>query len=188
MHHSSSTSLGNSMQLLLFSYEQIKCPFRIILVWVMETFYNLANTVQVCWWDVASFISSWAGVMLKLKVPDGFENCRAWNYFHMKNTAIINTFRASLYQNLRPWLTHAICSSKRKLLQSWSEGFLECKLNKFHWNIDGLAQDCSNSIANALELLQSCAKVTSMVMITHCSPGDLSGGDFKYTLIGIRFS
>ena len=36
------------MQLLLLSYEQIKCPFRIILVWVMETFYNLANTVQVC--------------------------------------------------------------------------------------------------------------------------------------------
>ena len=158
MHHSSPTSLGNSMQLLPFSYEQIKCPFRIILVWVMETFYNLANTVQVCWWDVASFISSWAGVMLKLKVPDGFENCRAWNYFQMKNTTIINTFRASLDQNLRPWFTHAICSSKRKLLQCCSEGFLECKLNKFIWNINGLAQDCSNSIANALELLQSYAK------------------------------
>ena len=26
------------------------------------------------------------------------------------------------------------------------------------WQIDGLAQDCSISIANALELLQSCAK------------------------------
>ena len=26
------------------------------------------------------------------------------------------------------------------------------------WHIDGLAQDCSNSIANALELLQYCAK------------------------------
>ena len=25
-------------------------------------------------------------------------------------------------------------------------------------NLDGLAQDCSNSIANALELLQSCIK------------------------------
>ena len=25
-------------------------------------------------------------------------------------------------------------------------------------NIDGLVQDCSNSIANALELLQSCSK------------------------------
>ena len=25
-------------------------------------------------------------------------------------------------------------------------------------NIDGLVQDCSNSIANALELLQSCTK------------------------------
>ena len=28
--------------------------------------------------------------------------------------------------------------------------------NKYHF--DGLAQDCSNSIANALELLQSCTK------------------------------
>ena len=27
-----------------------------------------------------------------------------------------------------------------------------------HVNIDGLVQDCSNSIANALELLQSCTK------------------------------
>ena len=26
------------------------------------------------------------------------------------------------------------------------------------WHIDGLVQDCSISIANALELLQSCAK------------------------------
>ena len=91
-------------------------------------------------------------------VPDGFEDCRACNYFHMKNTAIINTFRASLYRNLWPWLTHAICSSKRELPQCCSEGFLECKLNKFHWNIDGLAQDCSNAIADAIELLQSCAK------------------------------
>ena len=29
-------------------------------------------------------------------------------------------------------------------------GFVDC--------VDGLAQDCSNSIANALELLQSCAE------------------------------
>ena len=28
-------------------------------------------------------------------------------------------------------------------------------------DIDGLVQDCSNSIANALELLQSCAKLST---------------------------
>ena len=28
----------------------------------------------------------------------------------------------------------------------------------FVWYIDGLVQDCSNSIANTLELLQSCSK------------------------------
>ena len=31
---------------------------------------------------------------------------------------------------------------------------------KWQWHIDGLAQDCSNSIANALELLQSCTKLS----------------------------
>ena len=31
-------------------------------------------------------------------------------------------------------------------------------VHQVHVHIDGLAQDCSNSIANALELLQSCAK------------------------------
>ena len=32
------------------------------------------------------------------------------------------------------------------------------EMSREHYSIDGLAQDCSNSIANALELLQSCTK------------------------------
>ena len=32
------------------------------------------------------------------------------------------------------------------------------QLGVFQYHIDGLVQDCSNSIANALELLQSCTK------------------------------
>ena len=44
----------------------------------------------------------------------------------------------------------------------------------FHvWHyLDGLMQDCSNSIANALELLQSCTKpaiCTYLLHITSCS-------------------
>ena len=31
-------------------------------------------------------------------------------------------------------------------------------MNEGEYQIDGLVQDCSNSIANALELLQSCTK------------------------------
>ena len=31
-------------------------------------------------------------------------------------------------------------------------------LNKAHYNLDGLVQDCSISIANALEILTSCTK------------------------------
>ena len=35
----------------------------------------------------------------------------------------------------------------------------ECIKNMyFHQHIDGLVQDCSNSVAGALELLQSCTK------------------------------
>ena len=37
------------------------------------------------------------------------------------------------------------------------------------WEIDGLVQDCSNSIANALKLLQSCAK-TSRYLMTFVKP------------------
>ena len=33
-----------------------------------------------------------------------------------------------------------------------------------HHHMDGLAQDCSNSIANALELLQSCAKPSILLL------------------------
>ena len=39
-----------------------------------------------------------------------------------------------------------------------------------HWpQVDGLVQDCSNSIANALELLQSCTKPSkwSSIMTIH---------------------
>ena len=39
----------------------------------------------------------------------------------------------------------------------------------FHWHWDcihGLAQDCSNSIANALELLQSCT--VPLILLSHC--------------------
>ena len=35
--------------------------------------------------------------------------------------------------------------------------------------IDGLAQDCSNSIVNALELLQSCAKPSICVHTLLCT-------------------
>ena len=48
-------------------------------------------------------------------------------------------------------------------------------LQRLH--IDGLVQDCSNSIANALELLQSCTKPLIRLCLEHhdangCPPGD----------------
>ena len=38
-----------------------------------------------------------------------------------------------------------------------------CRTNQYE--IDGLAQDCSNSIANALELLQSCTKPSNVLCL-----------------------
>ena len=63
--------------------------------------------------------------------------------------------------------------------------------------IEGLAQDCSNSIANALELLQSCAK-PSKCFIQQTSHGDIFSGvvtkeissklHFHFSVIGITGS
>ena len=39
------------------------------------------------------------------------------------------------------------------------------KVHKTQRNIDGLAQDCSNFIANALELVQSCTKPSIWLII-----------------------
>ena len=41
-------------------------------------------------------------------------------------------------------------------LSGWVEGNFGCKCDTDH--VDGFVQECSNSIANALELLQSCIK------------------------------
>ena len=46
-------------------------------------------------------------------------------------------------------------------------GFLKDKQLVLLWrHIDGLAQDCSNSMALAMELLQSCAKPSHKTAIT----------------------
>ena len=50
-----------------------------------------------------------------------------------------------------------------------------------HINIDGLVQDCSNSIANALELLQSCTKPWYMLTIPKCPPNSVRRGKKAYS-------
>ena len=49
------------------------------------------------------------------------------------------------------WLSATLQS---RLPMNWSYHCLALS----HWYIDGLVQDCSNSIANAMEFLQSCTK------------------------------
>ena len=45
---------------------------------------------------------------------------------------------------------------------------MDCPWTQDH--IDGLVQDCSNSIANAMELLQSCTKPSIYIFIRFASP------------------
>ena len=47
--------------------------------------------------------------------------------------------------------------------------------------IDGLAQDCSNSIANALELLQSCTKPSICSLVLAIQAGHWPGREFQGT-------
>ena len=54
----------------------------------------------------------------------------------------------------------ALCSIQITLLTCWREDLWPFYQEKtiVKWHIDGLVQDCGNSIAKALELLQSCTK------------------------------
>ena len=56
----------------------------------------------------------------------------------------------------------------KQVLVFWMEKFQlpehsQCSEIRQVTNIDGLVQDCSNSIANALELLQSCTKPSNYI-------------------------
>ena len=50
-----------------------------------------------------------------------------------------------------------------------NQGRVHILLSVFPAHIDGLVQDCSNSIANAMELLQSCTRASTLwnLLITH---------------------
>ena len=58
---------------------------------------------------------------------------------------------------------HLITSSQYKYRY---KSFTLSRPNKYRQNVKGLVQDCSNSIANTLELLQTCAK-PSMCFYTY---------------------
>ena len=80
-----------------------------------------------------------------------------------------NTWTITELHIARPWLTHCIL-----LLSYWS---LWCcsEYSGIGLHIDGLMQNCSNSIANTLESLQSCAKSPICVILNReeCSRGCL---------------
>ena len=54
--------------------------------------------------------------------------------------------------------TEAVYQSISKLVQLFSQSNIISKLQYFNLHIDGLVRDCSNSVANALGLPQSCTK------------------------------
>ena len=51
----------------------------------------------------------------------------------------------------------------------WLGKLFRCHYYRVHHNIEGLAHDCSNSIAYTLELLHSCAKSSTCYFVAHSS-------------------
>ena len=66
-------------------------------------------------------------------------------------------------------LIELICQNKIIIISLIKQGRVDAPIRSSIltkiWHIDGLVQDCSNSIANALELLQSCASPRCLVYI-----------------------
>ena len=93
----------------------------------------------------------WAHKPFARWVPGSGENHTVWYTIHHGNSSL----PASRWWAVKK---HIEGSSKKTtatpLLMHWSY----CSLALSHQYIDGLEQDCSNSIANALVLLQSCTK------------------------------
>ena len=88
-------------------------------------------------------------------------------------------------------ISSLVCCRSRTIMTKMNIAVMLCKCC-----IEGLVQDCSNSIANALELLQSCTKPSVCTLKTNSSnilkvhfsmlPADLMGpGPVFCLLLGV---
>ena len=59
------------------------------------------------------------------------------------------------------YMTDTIIYNRAVLFKKNIQPPVGCRYNKVQYNIDSLVQDCSISIANALEILQSCSLALS---------------------------
>ena len=90
----------------------------------------------------------------------------------MLQDKLVNTIAAD---TLAPRITKSpaamvLYKQDKQVLVFWMEKFQlpehsQCSEIRQVTNIDGLVQDCSNSIANALELLQSCTKPSNYIFM-----------------------
>ena len=108
-------------------------------------------------WNGCKSIGSWADcVTLTI---DHWLHLRPWPriFSSSKNTSVPLSICLSV--RLRPSVTpFSLCSCHHIIMKfSWVIN-IDWWTGSWMDQIDGLVQDCSNSIANALELLQSCTK------------------------------
>ena len=67
-------------------------------------------------------------------------------------------------QKTRCWCPRHVTNGFFNIIHPCSDDFFKC-MSHPQWNVDDLVQDCSNSIANALELLQSCSKQSGCLLL-----------------------
>ena len=129
-------------------------------------------------------ISMW--IKLKLWFQSWKIGCKwstLWNKNFLQNNSTIflsNHFPEQLHQAILNFYLNIIVKrniwNQINLLFIFSKlqvlvelNIVLCQISHKLWYIFGLVQDCSNSIANALELLQSCTKPSIRGLVQDCS-------------------
>ena len=136
-----------------------------------------------CWW-FDTFLSHWGGVtnMHHLSLPSSlsvsfvtkwtFKSCKPlpFHYLPVSGHLTAVLWQWCAHDLIHPIIptktTHASNSQVSYRLASEDLGKIRCYNNtSIIWN--GLAQDCSNSSALAMELLQSCSKPSMYSFLPH---------------------
>ena len=91
--------------------------------------------------------------------------CNSW----FKHSQCIQMCLIHKHDNTNSHPSHSHTNNTSLAGTTW----IEISTRRFWTKFNGLAQDCSNSIANALELLQSCTKPSRYGMCFVCSKSDL---------------
>ena len=133
--------------------------------WPRQNGCHLADNIfkGIFFWE-----NCWVSIQISLKfIPKGSSNNKlvlveSMTWCQADNKALSEAMMAQFTDTYEsPGLNELICHS---FLLSFFLTHSSC-----FYNIDGLVQDCSNSTANALELLQFCAKPSLYTVFLKCN-------------------